>query len=169
MQPIPDYPEVEPSGLYEAIAAAGHAVWTHDGARYASDAAAVRAVIAGYTLDAVKNRINAMIEDLAKSKFDAAISGVSAGEMAGWPILKAEADAYSLSGNEADCPSIAAEATARAVTVQMLASRVLANSANYSALRAAIAGVSGRHRDAIYSLDTAEAVAAYNYTEGWPL
>lgn len=48
MELILNYPAPEPVGLYDAIVAAGHQVWTHDGQRYADDAVAVQAIIAGH-------------------------------------------------------------------------------------------------------------------------
>lgn len=161
-------PATVPPGLGEAIQAAGRRIENNNGLWYADDATAVQALIDGYSLaDAKAFVVNAVI-GYAKTVFDRAIASISAGEMAGWPILRAEALAYSASGNESDCPSIAQEAEVRGITVAALVAKVLANAAYFNALRAQISGVSGKHRDAINALATIADVASYDYTTGWP-
>lgn len=155
-------------GLHLAISAAGHALSQVDGAWVSSDDLAVQTIIDGYTLDQCKAEARAKVDAHAKELFDRAVSGISAAEMAGWPILRAEAKLYALTGSEADCPAIAFEAQMRGVTVSALAAKVQANTVKFDALRAAIAGASGKHRDAIAALALFEAVLAYDYTTGWP-
>lgn len=104
---------------------------------------------------------------VAKRLFDLAIADNSRGELAAWPILVQEATAYQANA-AASVPNITAEAQARGCTVADLAQRVLANAAQYQALRAQIAGVSGKHRDAISALTDFDAIADYDYSAGWP-
>lgn len=155
-------------GLHLAIAASGQSLTQIDGEWQASDEDAVQSIIDGYTLDQCKADVKAKIEAHAKELFDRAVAGVSAAEMAGWPILRAEAKLYAVTGNEVDCPAIAFEAQNRGITVPALAAKVQANTVKFDALRAAIAGVSGKHRDAIAALRSFEAVLAYDYLTAWP-
>ena len=155
-------------GLHIAIMRAGHHIEQINNQWVANDVGAVQAIINAYPLSATKAEVIAAINDLAKQKFDAAVAGISAAEMSGWSILRAEAIAYGVSQYEADCPSIAAESVSRGVSVAALVAKVNANAAGFNALRAAIAGASGKHRDAVAALDTFDGVLAYDYQSGWP-
>lgn len=156
------------AGLHDAIQRAGHwLVETADGWQ-SSDDVAVQAIIDGYTLDQCKADVRAGIERHARELFDKAVAGVSPAEMAGWPILRAEAKIYAQTGSESDCPAIAFEAQMRGVTVQALAAKVQANTVKFDSLRAVIAGVSGKHRDAISAMTTFEQVLSYDYATDWP-
>lgn len=154
-------------GVMAAISAAGHTLYLQDNAWVASDEAAVQDIIDGYTLDQAKECLVARIHAKAKAVFDRAIAGVSAGEMAGWPILRAEANAYA-ADNTVAVPAITAEAAQRGVTVPELVAKVQANAAHFDALRAGIAGTSGKHRDEVSLLVTFEELAAYDYGTDWP-
>lgn len=155
------------AGLHVAITRAGHWIREENGAWVSSNDVAVQAIIDGYTLADAKAHKAAEIIAFAKTQFDKTIAGISAGEMAGWPILRAEAIAYGVSGNEADCPSIVQEAADRGITVAALVAKVNANAAYFNMLRAKISGTSGKHRDAVNVLTTFAAVAAYDYSTGW--
>lgn len=104
---------------------------------------------------------------VAKRLFDLAIADNSRGELAAWPLLVQEATAYQASP-AASVPNLTPEAQARGCTVADLAQRVLSNAAQYQALRAQIAGVSGKHRDAINALTDFDAIADYDFSLGWP-
>lgn len=155
-------------GLHNAVAAAGHALWQEGGEWISSDDAAVQAIIDGYTLTQAIATRQAECLSIAKGLRDKAISGISAGEMAGWPIKLAEARAFVADPAGAQTPMLAAEASARGVTVAELVGKVGGNSTRFAALEAAIGGADGRHRDALAKLTTFEAVAAYDLTAGWP-
>jgi hypothetical protein len=159
-------------GLAEAITAAGHILENNNGDWYANDAAAVQAIIDGYTpamaLSFAKAQATVEVSRIAKQVFDAAVVDTSPAEMAGWSILREEAKQYAVSGNEEDCPAIAFEAQQRGVSVPSLVERVQANVVKFDALRATIAGISGKHRDTITSLQTLEQVLSYDYTTDWP-
>jgi CheY-like chemotaxis protein len=155
-------------GQHEEVRKAGHWLRQENGVWVSSNDAAVQLVLDGYTVAKEKSRVATAITALAKKKFDAAIADMSAGEMAGWSMLKSEADKWNISKLDSDCPSIAAEATNRGITVAALVAKVISNSNMFNGLRASIAGASGKHRDAVNALpDTFAAVAAYDYQVGW--
>lgn len=154
-------------GLHDAIRNAGHWIKQENGFWLSDNDTAVQSIIDGYSLVDVQTYVNNQVLVLAKKKFDAAIAGISSGEMSGWPILRQEANAYNASKNTADCPSIAQEANDRGITVDALVAKIVANSNYFNNLRASISGTSGKHRDAIKALMTIDAVLAYDYTLGW--
>lgn len=157
------------AGLHAAIQSAGHRLWQVSEEWKSTNDEAVQAIIDGYTLaDAIAHR-QAECLAIAKGLRDKAISGVSAGEMAGWPIKLAEARAFMADPANAQTPMLAAEAAARGVTVADLVAKVGGNSARFAALEAAIGGTDGRHRDALSTLTTFETVASYDVTAGWPV
>lgn len=157
------------AGLHQAIVNAGHALRQLNGVWVSSNDAAVQSIIDNYTLvNAQTDTIN-KVNDLTKIKFDKVIYGISAGEMAGWSVLRSEAIAYGKSTLETDCPTIVTEALARGVTVPVLVAKINTNNTKYNNLRSSIAGQSGKHRDAIGGLLTFAAVSSYDYTTGWPL
>lgn len=155
------------AGLFAAIAAAGHACIIRDGLPISSDDTAVQAIIDGYTLDDARSEVTERIDAMAKAKRDAVVASISPAEMASWSIKRAEAAAYD--GTDASAPFLAAEAAARGVTTAALVAKVTQKGAMLSGLEAAISGTSGRHGDAVKALDTFEAIAAYDYSTGWPV
>lgn len=155
-------------GLHRAISDAGHWLRQVDGVWLSSDDAAVQAIIDGYTLDQAKQaRCNEVIA-FATAKFDKAIESYSRGELARWSTLRDEADAYMANGAAA-IPRIANEASIRGITVDALVAKVRANATQFDGLGDQIAGMSGKHRDAISALGDFVSVLAYDYTTGWPL
>ncbi|MDD5106029.1 MAG: hypothetical protein PHC49_10480 [Desulfuromonadaceae bacterium] len=106
---------------------------------------------------------------LAKSKRDAFTSTIAAGEMASWSIKRTEALAYQVSLNAADAPSLQAEAEAREITLSLLVDKVMAKANQLSYIEAQLAGINGKHNDAITALATAAEARAYDVTVGWPL
>lgn len=156
------------AGLHAAIRAAGHKLAQIDGEWRSTDDKAVQAIIDSYTLDEAKRWRKAEVLAIAARLRDAAVAGVSAGEMAAWSIKRFEAQRYAASGDPADAPLLGAEAAARGLTLAAIVSRVAGNAARYAVLEAAIAGADGRHRDAIDALDSLDAVVAYRVDSGWP-
>ncbi len=155
------------AGLHAAIKAAGHWLSQRDGAWVSSDDAAVQAIIDGYTLAQAKAERKREVSAKAREKYDLVTAGISAAEMAGWPILLSEALTYRASGIVG--AAIQAEATIRDITVADLVTKIEGNAAAFQQARAAIAGTDGRKRDEIDALETFEAVAAYDINGGWPL
>lgn len=166
-------------GLMAAINAAGYHVDQRentliglrsiDGATGDDIDAAIMAVAASYPVGDAANYVCKQVEALATAKRNAVVAPYSPGEMASWPIKRAEALAYQTTSNLADAPNLSVEANARGMALPALVGKVLQDAARFAGIEAAIAGVSGRHRDAIKALTTHEQVRAYDYTTDWPL
>jgi hypothetical protein len=156
------------SGLHAAIGEAGHWLRQNNGVWECSDETAVQAIIDGYSLSQVANDICTEIDTYAKTLRDRVISNISPGEMASWPIKLAEAAKYAQSGSDTDAPMLALEASARGVTIAELCLKVTGNAGSLASVEAAIAGTSGKHRDAVRACTTWDAIAAYDWRTGWP-
>ena len=155
--------------LQDKIRASGQWVAEVDGVWQSSDDAAVQAIIAAFDVATFANAVCAKIESLATTKRNLVIAPYSPGEMAAWPIKRAEALAYQASANTADAPNLQAEANARGISLPTLVGKVLADAQRFSSIEAAIAGTSGRHRDAVKALPSHAQIMSYDYTIGWPL
>jgi hypothetical protein len=132
------------------------------------DDMAAQAIIDAYTLADAAAYLSAQITAHAKDLRDKAVEGISPGEMASWPIKRAEALAYQASGNAADAPMLSAEAEARKITLAALVGKIAGNVAGLSGLEAIIAGTAGRHADAIRACTSFDDMAAYDWQKGWP-
>lgn len=142
-----------------------------DGVPVSTNDAACQAIIDAYTLADYKAERKAESVAHAKALRDKAVSGYSAGEMASWPIKRAEAMSYVQGVSELDpaaCPFLKAEAGFRGITLEAIVARVAANSAAMAGLEAAIGGIDGAHRDAIDALTTWQDVRDYDITSGYP-
>ena len=104
---------------------------------------------------------SAVVDLIAASLRDKATAGVSPAEMSSWPLKLAAA-------NAGGSPMLALEAQYRGITEAALIAFVLGSAAQLSQLEAVIAGVSGKHRDAINALTTIEKVCAYDMRSDWP-
>lgn len=120
-------------------------------------------------LDQLIARRRADSDALAAAKRDSVVAGTSPAEMASWPIKLAEAMKFTASSVPADAPYLAAEAEARGVTLDVLVAKVQTNGAVLAGLEAQIAGVNGKHRDAIAAMTDSAAVLAYDITAGYPV
>lgn len=158
----------EAPGLVEKISAAGYSIVHFSDHTAADDPAAVQAIIDAYTLDEAKAVKCAAVSAYAKSLRDHVIADVSAGEMASWPIKLAEASKFDAGADEATCPMLSMEASARGITVAQLVAKVTGNSVRFSADEASISGNDGRHRDAIAALTSFDEVSGYDFSAGWP-
>lgn len=166
-------------GLMAAINAAGYhvdqrdntliGIRSIDGATGEDIDAAIMAIVSSYPVGDTANYVCKAIEALATAKRNAVIAPYSPGEMAAWPIKRAEALAYQAGGNSADAPNLSVEAFTRGMALSTLVQKVIADAQRFSGIEAAIAGTSGRHRDAVKALATHEQIMAYDYTTGWPL
>lgn len=161
-----DYTEKGP-GLHAAIRQAGHSLSQENGVWIASDDLAVQAIIDGYTLAQAQALKQAEISAHAKALRDKAVSGISAGEMASWPIKLAEASAFA-ADPASPTPMLSAEAAIRGITVADIVGKVGNNATGFAALEAQIGGIDGMHRDAVAALTTFEAVSSYDFSGGWP-
>lgn len=156
------------AGLHAALRAAGLHLRDENGTWIADDEAAVQAIIDAFSVADAAAYVCQDIEAEAKRLRDKAIKAISPGEMAGWPIKLAEAAKFSVSGDPADAPLLAAESAARGIDLPAMMVKVQSNAGGFAALEAQIGGTSGRHRDAVRALDTFEAIAAYDWSAGWP-
>lgn len=87
-------------------------------------------------------------------------------EAAAWSLKLREAADYA--GDDAACPTLAAEARVRGVSTAAVVERVLRKGAAFLQLESQIAGTSGRHRDAVDAFATLSEVLAYDWRDGWP-
>jgi len=154
-------------GLHRQFAAAGLGLIVVDGAEQYPDEAAMQAIVDGYSLAQAKADKKRAVSAVARAKYDSVTEGISAAEMAGWPILLSEAVAYR--AGSTTHPALDAEAYIRGITVEALVAKVEGNAAAFQAARAAIAGTDGKKRDEIDALTSFDEIAAYDVTGGWPL
>ena len=112
------------------------------------------------SLDAAKADRYAHINAHAYRLRQALMSATHPGEMASWWVKLAEA-------RHGGGPQLAAEAEIRGVPEEELVARVLKNARSMTLAESSIAGVAGRHRDAVKALDTIEAVMCYDFSQGW--
>lgn len=155
--------------LLDAIVSNGYCVEEVDGVLTSSNDLAVQSIIDNFTLQELKDRRCMYVDKLATDKRNKVIAPYSPGEMAAWPIKHSEATLFKQTNNPSDAPYLANEAVIRGITLEALADKVIADATRFSNVEAAIAGTSGRHRDAVKALTTFEQVANYNYKTGWPL
>lgn len=113
--------------------------------------------------------IKRQADDIARQKRDQVVAGISPAEMASWPIKRAEAIAYSVSGAEADAPALAIESRVRGVPLLVLADKVLAKAGQLAALEAAIAGRCGAIQDAATAAQSEDELLAIDLEAGWPV
>ncbi len=113
----------------------------------------------------------AEIDRMAKDKRDFFIKDYSPGEMASWPIKRSEALSYqsATTPSDANAPALSAEAAVRGISTQNLVAKVIENSGLLINIESMIAGTSGKHRDALSSMSTAQAIRDYDISVGWPV
>lgn len=159
-------------GLYETLRDTFGIVMSGgvDG-EFASKPAQAQSVINGWTesnsLTWARKTKAAIIDAYAKARRDSQYSTYSQAEIALWTAKKAEADAI-VNATGAPTPLLSAEATARGVTLSALATKVQNNYSAFTSLEAQIAGVAGKHKDAIQALTLSTDVMTYDHTVGWP-
>lgn len=153
--------------LHAAIRAAGHWLREENGQWVSSNDEAVQAIIDGFTIEQARAARKVEISAYATALRNRAIGGYSAGEMASWPLKLSEARAYQVDPL-ASCPLLTMESGARGVPLSALVQRVLENAQVFAGLEAMIAGIEGMHRDAVDALNDFAAVAAYDFSGGWP-
>lgn len=89
------------------------------------------------------------------------VADTSPAEMASWTLKLTEARA-------GGGPMLALEAQYRGISEESLIEKILGNAQGLAAAEAMIAGISGKHADAINALDSIEAVCAYDMRTDWP-
>lgn len=155
------------AGLHTAISSAGHWLAHVDGVWVSSDDEAVQAIIDGYSLAQAQADVCAKIALYAKGLRDKVVADLSPAEMSAWPLKLAEANTYA--GDDAAVPMLSIEAAARNCSVPDLVVKVKSKAQQMAQLEAMIAGVDGKHRDAVRALTTFDDVLAYDWSGGWPL
>jgi len=156
-------------GLHDYIASLGlPALEFRDGEWWHPNPEQVQPIIDGYSIESVRVTKCAQVSSIAKAIRDKAISSVSPGEMASWPLKVSEARIYAETGDSTKCPMLFAEATARNITLAELVGKVGSNTAFFATLEAQIAGNDGRHRDAINKLTDFDSLVNYDINDGWP-
>ncbi len=166
-------------GFTELLASSGYALEQRDsivfGIRLSDGVVgeeidnAIIALENGVTKDYVATYVSKSIEVLATAKRNKVIAAYSPGEMASWPIKREEALKFQQTGLASDAPNLNIEASYRGISLVDLVTKVLNDAARFSAIEAAIAGTSGRHRDSVKSLQSIEDVMSYDYSTGWPV
>jgi len=154
-------------GLHDKLASLGITLTQRDGV-WESNSGFAQAVIDAYTLEETQDDVCDAIEAFAAALRNKHVANISPAEMSSWPIKLAEAAAFAASGNPSDAPLLSIEATARGCTLAELVGKVGGNATGLAALEAAIAGTSGKHRDAVRALATFADVLAYDWHTGWP-
>ena len=150
-------------GLHKAIQAAGHTLRQENGAWVASNEAAVQAIIDGYTLADAKTAVGDCIDAEAKRIRAKVLKAVDPSEMAAWATKYAEAKALQAGGPAADAINLQAEADFRGVTLAQLATKVIQKFNQTANREAKIAGLAGKHKDAVSALVSFAAVNAYDW------
>lgn len=153
--------------VHSKIQAAGHWLRQENGVWISSNDVAVQSIIDSYTINDLKTTKKNDILAYAKKLRDKAISAISPGEMASWPIKLSEASAFA--AGSTNTPMLSAEAAIRGITVGEMVAKVGGNAANFSTLEAQIGGTDGRHRDNLDKLLTFEEILAYDFSTGWPV
>lgn len=156
------------SGLHDAIRAGGYWLERRDGIWVADNESAVQSIIDGYPLSSTQDEVVAKIDSHAKALRDAVVANISPAEMSSWTIKLDEAQKYQASNNSADAPNLQTEATARGIALSDLVTKVLNKATALSALEANIAGVQGKHGDAVRALTDFGPVLSYDWSGGWP-
>lgn len=150
-------------GLTSTIANAGYLITQLNGVMVSSDDVAVQAIIDGYSLVDAKQSVADQIDDEAKRLRDRFFKAVSPTEIASWQTKYAEAKKFKASGLSSDAPNLDAEATLRGVTLIALATRVVINFATTAVKEGRIAGIAGKHKDAVKALGSFALVLAYDW------
>jgi hypothetical protein len=117
-------------------------------------------------LDEVKAQIHTQLKLYAAELRDRYLGPISPGETAAWTLKEAEAIAHR-NGQTPITQMLALEAQISGRLLESVADRVLANAEKFRALEAIIAGVRGKHDDAVDRLDTVEEVLNYPWQTGW--
>lgn len=153
-------------GLHAKLNAAGHWLEDRDGKWVSSDDEAVQSIIDSYSLSECQDALCKEIDKHAARLRDKVTEGVSPAEMASWSLKSVEASAKEVDPAAAT-PMLDQEADVRGVSVDSIAARVRVNAAALMSSEAAIAGIAGKHKDAVRTLTSFDQVAAYDWHVDW--
>jgi hypothetical protein len=142
-----------------AAQAAGHVIMpSTEGAPVAIDPRSL------WTLDEIKAVKLAELSAAFSDRMSVVKAGYPLDEIQSWFDQKSEAVAYT-ADKTAWTPLLSAMAAARGIAVADLASRVIANSVNYSAAAGALIGKRQKYEDAVNAAADAAAVSAIVWTD----
>lgn len=163
-------------GLGAAITAAGQWARQNNQIWECSDEVAVQAIIDDYPISATIAEKKAEIDEFARTLRIKAAGGYSP-EQSSWTIKADQAAKYAITLNAADAPLLNSEATHRGVSIQVIVDRVNGNAVALQAMESLIAGLAGKHKDVLMTMDVANPTAAdfravldYDYKSdaNWP-
>lgn len=127
------------------------------------------------SLDEAKKDIKRAIDDYAAGLRNKALLGTSNAEMAAWSFKFPEAvkivgyGASTTNANiKASNPRIWAEAEHRGITARELAEKIVEKAYSFWDAEARIAGIAGRHCDAVDKLTDVRDVLFYDWQQDWP-
>ena len=113
--------------------------------------------------------VKSCAQRMACEKRNTVTAGISAAEMAAWPIKQAEAVAYAKTQDATTAPALTIEAGARGMPLHDLVDRVLRNAQQLAALEAMIAGRCGAICDAADAAKSFDDLDKICLDEGWPV
>lgn len=96
------------------------------------------------------------------------IKNVSPAELSAWSKKEELARKYSASGVIADAGFLVTEAQNREITLNALVNKIITKADAFWNLESRIAGICGKHTDAVQALTTIPAVRSYWYKRIWP-
>ncbi|MDR2173669.1 MAG: hypothetical protein LBE32_05640 [Burkholderiales bacterium] len=127
------------------------------------------------TLDEAKENIKQAINDHAAGLRNKAHAGTSPWEAASWGFKFPEAvkimgygPSTTLANIKAANPRICEEAEIRGIDPRVLASKIEQKANEFWSMEAKIAGIVGKHCDAVDKLSDVRDVLFYDWRNGWP-
>lgn len=155
-------------GLHDKIATMGYSLEYRNGEWYSDNPTVVQSIIDNYSLDEAKKIILNDIDVYARNMRNYVMQAISPAEMASWPIKREEAMKYLETGLSSSAPNLAIEATERNMSLEALANLVMQKAYQFAGMESKVAGICGKHQDAVRSMTTFEEVLTYDWTQGWP-
>ncbi|MCL2872430.1 MAG: hypothetical protein FWF41_05565 [Betaproteobacteria bacterium] len=127
------------------------------------------------TLDEARANIKSAISDIAASLRNKTTLGISPAEIMAWTYKFLEAEKIvgygaqtTLANIKASNPRIWEEAEYRGIDARDLAKKIWQKGSAFYKMEAAIAGISGKHSDAVDALADVRDVLFYDWLSGWP-
>lgn len=134
-------------------------------ATFTGDAVVVRPI--ERSSEQIKNQIKVKIARHARTLVDQLTATYSPQEVASFPLKGKEAQAFAESNNPLDAPWLMAEAQIRGIPLTLLIASVLQKKALFESAMQEIAGMRGKHSDAIDATQSIKEAIAYDWSIGW--
>lgn len=96
------------------------------------------------------------------------VRGRSAGEMASWSVKLIESRAWLANQDPLQAPVLVLTAKVRGISVNDLATRVIAQAEPFLQAEAYIDGIRGKHCDAVEACTTVQDIIVYDWHVEWP-